>query len=254
MNWAPVQVGEELRQARLEARTAYENAVIAEHQATAVRDPAVAERHRALASKWCALEAKATRIADKLASTQETRRQWDTLMETTRRVALAADLELRRRHPYAKIDTFESSEQARLVAAAFASSAGNQVRNGLTVPGAALASGADAAGSATRQSDAALTAIPRAEPSREGPGLTPSSIAHDVPDRIQEIWKNSLKIQEEIDKLRTMPVFLDDEIIQSAAWPDLGKRHRNAKPDIAPARGIVRYRSAERASMEAEFV
>ncbi len=39
------------------------------------------------------------RVADLLGEAQETRRQWEALTEPTRRVAIAADLELRRRHP-----------------------------------------------------------------------------------------------------------------------------------------------------------
>lgn len=38
------------------------------------------------------------------AAVQDTRRHWEVLTETTRRVAVAADIELRRRHPGAKIE------------------------------------------------------------------------------------------------------------------------------------------------------
>jgi len=45
------------------------------------------------------MQATATRIADVLAKAQETRRQWEAITEPGRRAAIAADHELRRRHP-----------------------------------------------------------------------------------------------------------------------------------------------------------
>ena len=45
------------------------------------------------------MEAKATNIAGMLAEAKETRREWEALTVPTRRVAIAADLELRRRYP-----------------------------------------------------------------------------------------------------------------------------------------------------------
>ena len=109
-SWAPRYVGEELRLARLQARTAWENSILANRRAETATDSGAAERHRALARMWQAMHDKATQIADMLAAAQETRRQWEALTESTRRAAIAADLELRRRHPGLRLEPLRSAE------------------------------------------------------------------------------------------------------------------------------------------------
>ncbi|HUZ50910.1 MAG TPA: MobF family relaxase, partial [Streptosporangiaceae bacterium] len=102
--WAPPHVAAELRLMRIAQRDAHVKAVRAHHEASAARDDTTAARHRQLASTWQALEAKAAREADMFAAAQDTRRHWEALTETTRRIAIAADLELRRRHPDERIE------------------------------------------------------------------------------------------------------------------------------------------------------
>ena len=97
--WAPPHVTEELRLMRQAERDAHVNAVRAEHEHRAAHDPQTAARHQHLARIWRALEAKAAREAQMFAAVQETRRQWEAVTQATRRIAIAADLELRRRHP-----------------------------------------------------------------------------------------------------------------------------------------------------------
>ena len=97
--WAPPHVTEELRLMRQAERDAHVNAVRAEHEHRAARDPRIAARQQRLARIWRALEAKAAREAEMFAAVQETRRQWEAVTQATRRIAIAADLELRRRHP-----------------------------------------------------------------------------------------------------------------------------------------------------------
>jgi hypothetical protein len=109
--WAPPYVASDLRLARLQARTAQENAIRAEHEASAAADPEAAARHRTLAANWQALHARAAGIAEKLESAQETRRQWHALTAPTRQLALAADQELRRRHPEAPKEPIAVSYQ-----------------------------------------------------------------------------------------------------------------------------------------------
>jgi hypothetical protein len=96
--------------ARLQARAARENAIRADHEARAATGVEIIQRHQALAGMWRAMQAKAMRIANMLAEAQETRRQWDALTEPTRRVAIAADLELRRRYPDQVIEPLRSGE------------------------------------------------------------------------------------------------------------------------------------------------
>jgi hypothetical protein len=97
--WAPPYVAEDLRLARLQARTAFENLILEQHEIRAAADPGTAARHEQLAAAWHDMQATATRVADDLVQADETRRQWQQLTEPTRQASLAADLELRRRHP-----------------------------------------------------------------------------------------------------------------------------------------------------------
>ena len=101
--WAPPHVAEELRLACIAERDAHVNAIRAEHERRAAHDEQAAARHQQLARIWRALEAKAATEAGIFAAAQETRRQWETVTEPTRRIAIAADLELRRRHPGRRI-------------------------------------------------------------------------------------------------------------------------------------------------------
>jgi hypothetical protein len=59
------------------------------------------------------MHTKATEVGVTLASAQETRRQWANLTEPTRSAALAADAELRRRHPDARLVPVEETRQAQ---------------------------------------------------------------------------------------------------------------------------------------------
>ncbi len=102
--WAPPHVAEELRLMRAAERDAHVNAVRADHESRAARDEETAERHRRLAGIWRALETKAAAEAAMFATVQQTRRQWETVTETTRTIALAADRELRRRYPGVQIE------------------------------------------------------------------------------------------------------------------------------------------------------
>jgi hypothetical protein len=97
--WAPPYVAEDLRLARLQARTAYESLIREQHESRAAVDPETAARHEQLAVAWRDMQATAIRVAGALAWADETRQQWQQLTEPTRQVALAADQELRRRHP-----------------------------------------------------------------------------------------------------------------------------------------------------------
>jgi hypothetical protein len=97
--WAPPHVAEELRLMRLTERDAHVNAVRAEHESRATKNEHTVARHQQLAGIWRALEAKAAKEAAMVTAVQDTRQQWEAVTETTRRVAIAADIELRRRHP-----------------------------------------------------------------------------------------------------------------------------------------------------------
>ena len=102
---------------RITERDAHVNAIRADHETRAARDQSAAARHRQLAGIWRALEAKAAQETAMFAAAQDTRRQWEAVTETTRRIAIAADIELRRRHPGMHIEPLRPhpSEAAGLV-------------------------------------------------------------------------------------------------------------------------------------------
>jgi len=80
-------------------RDTHVNAIRAEHEHRAAHDPQTRARHLRLAHIWRSLEAKAAHEAQMFAEVQETRQQWEAITQATRRIAIAADLELRRCHP-----------------------------------------------------------------------------------------------------------------------------------------------------------
>ena len=102
--WAPPHVAEELRLMRIAERDAHISAVRAEHDAAAAQDEDAAVRHRRLARIWRALETKAGKESAMFVGVQDARQRWETLTETTRRIAIAADSELRRRYPDMRIE------------------------------------------------------------------------------------------------------------------------------------------------------
>ena len=107
---APEYVAAELRLTMRAGDGARERAVRAEFEAQAATDAAVRARHREQAGLWRQLEAKAGQERAAFAAARETRAAWDEITGPTRRVALAADVELRRRHPGMQLDPLRSGE------------------------------------------------------------------------------------------------------------------------------------------------
>ena len=66
------------------------SATRAEHEAQVARNPRVAARHRELARRWRTVQAKAAAEEQLLTDVQETRCRWDTITESTRRIAARA--------------------------------------------------------------------------------------------------------------------------------------------------------------------
>jgi hypothetical protein len=258
--WAPAHVGEELRLARLQARTAWENAIRAEHETTAATDPDVAGRHEALAGMWRAMEAKATRVADLLAETQETRQQWEALTEPTRRVAIAADLELRRRHPGVVLEPLRSAEPAGILSPdPVPATQREDVWVQETLDGTAHLARAEAENAAAPPGEPTLTSVQREARGQQALGLTPPTVHAEVPELVHRIRENARKAQEEIDKLRSTAQYAedDDAVYLGTAWGDLARRDRDAivqppKPDVMPASAILQHAQQRQAAREAE--
>ena len=113
--WAPRHVGKELRLARLGAFDAALNAIRADAEAQAARkggDHDHAEQHDTLAGSYCALRDLYQQREHTLAQAMADRQEWEHATAGSRHLAIAADTELRRRHPGRKIEPLRSAEPA----------------------------------------------------------------------------------------------------------------------------------------------
>jgi hypothetical protein len=111
--WAPPHVGRLLRGVRLGAEDARLQAIRAGAEAEVARasgDHEAAARHEQLAGSAGALEGLYRKQEEELAQTQQDRDLWDKLTRGSRHLAVAADSELRRRHPEQQISQLRSAE------------------------------------------------------------------------------------------------------------------------------------------------
>jgi hypothetical protein len=113
--WAPRYVGDELRQVRAGAERAARDAVRAEAEAKLARERGrdeIVGRHEILARSALAMQAAYRSHEAAFADTMEARQEWEVATEHTRRMAVAADSEYRRRHPEEKLAPLRSAEPA----------------------------------------------------------------------------------------------------------------------------------------------
>ena len=113
--WAPRHVGKELRLARLGAFDAALGVIRADAEADAARktgDHDRAARHEHLAASYRALRDHYQQQEQAFAQAMTDRQEWEQATAGSRRLAIAADTELRRRHPYRKIEPLRSAEPA----------------------------------------------------------------------------------------------------------------------------------------------
>jgi hypothetical protein len=113
--WAPRHVSRELGNVRAAASQANHNAVRARaeaHLAIHRRQTATAARHAALARSWTAIVAFYRACETELDHTMTTRRSWEQATHADRQLAIAADSELRRRHPRQHIEPLRTAEPA----------------------------------------------------------------------------------------------------------------------------------------------
>jgi hypothetical protein len=254
--WAPPYVGEELRLARLQARTAFENAIRENHEQRAARDRELAGRHQRLAGMWRAMEARTNKIAGTLAETQETRRQWAALTEPTRRVALAADLELRRRHPDAHLEPLRSAEPDA-ASSEPTRAASTEVWVQPTFDGAVHL---PAAGVQTTAHQAQSAVAERGEThGQQSLRVTPGASLDGVAEQVPRIRLNARAAQAKIDELRSTRVPDEDRDAPDlgAAWSVLARRDRDAiiqppRPAVVPAAQVLRHAQERMADMGPE--
>ena len=113
--WAPRHVGKELRLARLGAANADRDAIRAAAEADAARkagDHDRAARHDVLAASYRAMSDHYRQQETIFAATMDDRPDWEHATEHSRHLAVAADAELRRRHPDQPIEPMRSAEPA----------------------------------------------------------------------------------------------------------------------------------------------
>ena len=111
--WAPRHVGRELRLARLGEANADLGAIRAAAEADAARkagDRARAGRHEELAASYRAMGSRYRQQETLFDQTMTDRTEWEHATEHSRRLAIAADAELRRRHPETTIEPLHSAE------------------------------------------------------------------------------------------------------------------------------------------------
>ncbi len=108
-------VGKELRLSRLGAFDAGLGAIRADAETAAARkagDRDRTARHATLAASYRALRDIYQQREQALAQTMADRQEWERVTEQSRRLAITADAELRRRHPGQKIEPLRSAETA----------------------------------------------------------------------------------------------------------------------------------------------
>ena len=111
--WAPRHVGRELRLARLGAINADQDAIRATAEADAAHktgDYARTERHEELAASYRAMGNRYRQQETLFAQTMTDRQEWEHATAHSRRLAIAAYGELRRRHPELKLEPLQSAE------------------------------------------------------------------------------------------------------------------------------------------------
>jgi hypothetical protein len=111
--WAPRHVGRELRLARLGAANADLSAIRATAEADAARktgEGARARRHEELAVSYRAMADQYRQQETIFTQTMADRQQWEHATAHSRRLAIAADAELRRRYPDLRLKPLHSAE------------------------------------------------------------------------------------------------------------------------------------------------
>jgi TrwC relaxase/AAA domain len=113
--WAPCHVGRQLRLARLGAATAELGAIRAAAEADTARkdgDHDRAGRHQELAASYRAMRERYRQQESVFGQIMADRQEWEKATAPSRGLAIAADAELRRRHPSQQIPPLRSAEPA----------------------------------------------------------------------------------------------------------------------------------------------
>jgi hypothetical protein len=196
-SWAPKHVAEELRAARKQeqfsrveaTRHTYEAAAAARHG-----NSEVAALHEKASESWGALGQRATLVRDTLAEAHDTRCQWEAMTEPTRRLARAADIELKRRGVLNRDDRLRSAEPE-----GFVYPQREQGREVWVQPRL------DGSAELAREPEP-VTPAEREARALDVLGLTPSHDQPELPLQVAEIAQYNRRRQAEIDERRSMRI------------------------------------------------
>ena len=210
---------------------------------------------------WRALEAKAAKEAAIFSAVQAARHRWEAVTETTRRIAIAADLELRRRHPNMNIEPLRPhpSEADGITYAANPDSAhdtdsGEQpTLNGSETPDSTIPH--------RPEQEQAGPSRPRDIDPQTALGLIPEAAHAEIPDQVLRIRDNARIAQAKLDDLANLPLPAaeDDSSAPGLAWPIGTRPDRDAvlqppRPDVAPsARILASHQANAHRSTDAEM-
>jgi conjugative relaxase-like TrwC/TraI family protein len=242
-SWAPHHVTEELRAARRQEQFSRVEATRHSYEATASSSHGNAEMaalHQKAADSWTALGQRATLVREALAEAHDTRSQWEAITEPTRRLARAADVELKRRGVLSHDDHLRSAEPPGFTYPELERTRETWVQPRLdgTIE---LPHYPELLGPAERE-----------ERAQEVLGLTLDYDQPELPLQVSQIADYNRKRQAEIDERRSMriPAEEPDAMDLREAWNVLAERHRDAviqppMPPIPAADAVIK-RAAER--------
>jgi hypothetical protein len=215
--WAPEHVGEQLRLARMTVTDAREREVRAEHEERAAQTDQARGQHAENRAIWAAMKAKAYEELSAYEKADLARKEWARVTEATRRTALAADLELQRRHPERVREQLRSAEpESTLVRAQCTAEPEAQQE----LPGMPQAD----------REPEALTSRQEDERMRAALGLTPETVRDRAPGHVQRVAENARATEEMLAALRTMPEpgEAEDDLSPGEAWAVMAGRRRDA--------------------------
>src|SRR5690348_13812896 len=242
-SWAPKHVAEELRAARKQEQFSKVEATRHTYEAASAARQNRHEQatlHEDAAQSWTSLGKRAALVREELAEAHDTRCQWEAMTEPTRRLARAADIELKRRGVLGRDDHLRSAEPK-----GFVYPQPEHEREAWVQPrldgSVELARQPDSLGPAERETRA-LDIL----------GLTPGHDQPELPLQVTEVAQYNRKRQAEIDERRSMRIPAEEpgEMDLGEAWNVLAERRRDAviQPPKSPipAADAVLERAAER--------
>jgi conjugative relaxase-like TrwC/TraI family protein len=238
-SWAPKHVAEELRAARRQEQFSRVEATRHSYEAAAAAHQGKheqAELHAHAASSWAALGLRAALVRQTLAEAHDTRCQWEAMTEPTRRLARAADVELKRRGVLGPDDHLKSAEPE-----------GFKYEDRETTGDVWVQPRLDGSADLPREPEPEpLAPAEREQRALKALGLT---LRHDQPElplQVNQIAEYNRKRQAEIDERRSMRIPSEDpdEIDLGPAWNVLAERRRDAviqppKPPIPAAEAVL---------------